>query len=157
MEWTYKIGHNPSTRKKERMMLYTYENYCEGIKSLYTQISSSHRPDYLCGIYRGGLVPAVHLSYKLNIPLLTLNRRDPKSATAIREYLTSPRSSVIMVDEIIDSGETVRFVNSLFDRDFKWASLVFNTMLSDEISPFYHATIDRTKTSEYVIFHWDND
>ena len=39
MEWVHRMGTNPSTRKQEQVMVYSYENYVEGIESLAKQIN----------------------------------------------------------------------------------------------------------------------
>jgi len=158
MEWVHRMGTNPSTRKQEQVMVYSYENYIEGIDSLTKQINRSSKPDYICGIHRGGLISAVHLSYKLKIPFITLDRRALHQVhSEVYDILTDPQKSVIIVDEIIDSGETVGIVNRFFERDFQWACLVYN--ISQEIckDPYYHTAIDRTLTNDYVIYFWDND
>jgi hypoxanthine phosphoribosyltransferase len=157
MIWTYAKGTNPSTRRKEKVMIYSYENYCEGIDSLVKQINRSSRPDYLCGIARGGLIPAVQLSYKLKVPLITLDRRDARSMDAVNDILTDPRKSVIMVDEIIDSGETVNVVDSIFRRKFQWACLVYNISQPFCTDAYFHTTIDRTVDKEWVDFFWGGD
>lgn len=63
-------------------------------------IKSGVEYKYITGIPRGGLIPAVMLSHQLVIPYreLTLIANDP---------LISPES-VLMVDDISDTGETIR-------------------------------------------------
>ena len=104
------------------------------------------------------MIPAAHLSYKLKVPLITLDRRALHQVhSEVYEILTDPQKSVIMIDEIVDSGETVRIVNRFFERDFQWACLVYNISQDFCKDPYYHTAIDRTLTNEYVICFWDND
>lgn len=155
MDWVYIKGRNPSTGRHETLLQYTYDHYVEGIKTLIKKIGK--RPDYICGVHRGGLVPAVHLSYKLQSPLISLDWKTPGYNEKISEILLNPKNNVIMVDEIIDSGESANKINKMFGREFKWAVLVMNTSQSYIKDSYYHMVIDRNKNNEYVIFHWDSD
>ena len=40
------------------------------------------RPDYIVGLARGGLVPAVKLSHYLDIPIYALNKEETQQFTA---------------------------------------------------------------------------
>ena len=55
---------------------------------------SAHSIDYIHGVPRGGLVPAVILSHTLGIPILS-NFMDGKDGT------------VLIVDDLVDTGKTV--------------------------------------------------
>lgn len=149
-------------------MDYTYDMYCEGIDKLAESIYSVHRfaPfGYVCGIARGGLIPATHLSYKLNLPLLTI-AVDSKTGEVHYEYGFDNEpdtvehklrnSNVLIVDDIIDSGKTVALIENEFWKKFKWAVLVHN--LSQPNSPAWrHVWIDRNVDKEYVTFWWEKD
>ena len=52
---------------------YTWRNVEKGIQNIAMQMYENEwRPDYIIGITRGGLVPAVMLSHMTNIPMHTL-------------------------------------------------------------------------------------
>ena len=52
---------------------YTWEGVQEGVNSIAMQLFKDEwRPDYIVGITRGGLVPAVLLSHTTDIPMKTL-------------------------------------------------------------------------------------
>ena len=82
---------------------------------------SDWRPDYIVGITRGGLVPAVMLSHYLNVPMHTLNvsLRDndehigPESNLWMAEeafgYNAEPKN-ILIVDDINDSGATINWI-----------------------------------------------
>tara|TARA_B110000211_G_C13700078_1_gene387042 strand:+ start:115 stop:522 length:408 start_codon:yes stop_codon:yes gene_type:complete len=48
------------------------------------------------GISRGGLIPAVMVSHKLNIP-----------------YVDTPTDTTLIIDDICDSGKTLKHLNAL--------------------------------------------
>ena len=89
----------------------------ELVDILCTQIiRSSIQIEHIFGMPRGGLIPAVMLSHKLNIPMT----QDPN------------QSNVLVVDDICDSGETfkkfyIEYPNSKFAcLHFKPHTSVFN-------------------------------
>jgi hypoxanthine phosphoribosyltransferase len=53
---------------------------------------------YIAGVERGGLVPAVMLSHRLDIPMCAI-APDEK---------VEDKTNVLIVDEIYDTGETIR-------------------------------------------------
>lgn len=111
------------------------------------------RPDYIIGLTRGGLVPAVMLSHYLEVPMETLkvSLRDgingPESNLWMAEeafgYADAtvdgdpPRSqrgkNILIVDDINDSGATLSWIredwqSSCFPKDPKW-----NTIWGDNV------------------------
>jgi hypoxanthine phosphoribosyltransferase len=109
------------------------QNICHDIQD------QNWKPDYIVGISRGGLLPAVMISHYLNVPMWSLNvsLRDggePESnlwmaedafgyvPVGDREFTEGDRSDVgnrkniLIVDDINDSGETINWILS------DWAS-----------------------------------
>lgn len=95
------------------------------------------RPDYIVGLTRGGLIPAVMISHYLNIPMHTLkvSLRDHISAEPDKEcccwmpedaigyvpedertenggwnHLISRRKNILIVDDINDQGTTLKWI-----------------------------------------------
>lgn len=92
------------------------------------------RPDYIVGITRGGLLPAVMISHYLKVPMNTLNislrdnKFEPESnlwmaedafgyvSVGDREFTEgdtsdiSLRKNILIVDDINDSGETINWI-----------------------------------------------
>jgi hypoxanthine phosphoribosyltransferase len=75
----------------------TWDDMDELVSKLANQIKSSELPQYITGLPRGGLIPAVMLSHKLNIPFIS----------SIDVY-SFPKLHVLVVDDIADSGETLK-------------------------------------------------
>ena len=93
---------------------------------------SGWRPDYIVGITRGGLIPAVMISQYLNIPMHTLgvSLRDgsggesnlwmaeeafgyvPKEDRGESDTETDPafRKNILIVDDINDTGATIAWI-----------------------------------------------
>ena len=138
----------------EGTLEYTYDNYQWGIKVLSEKLKE-YKIDYLCGISRGGLVPAVELSYKNDIPLVTLDPRSQNDVNNLYRLLTNKTLSVIMIDEIIDSGATVKRVHKLFDKEFQWACFVLNMDQDICKNAIHDWEIHRSTDKRYLKFHWD--
>lgn len=111
-----------------------FNNINEMVHTIVRQISISRfRPDYVIGITRGGIVPALMISHYFNIPMHTLKvslRSDPPDTESncwmaedafgyvsvdARETLKSrwdihKRKNILIVDDINDSGATFDWI-----------------------------------------------
>jgi len=75
----------------------TWDNIDNLVDKLANEISQYPRPPlYITGLPRGGLIPAVMLSHKLNIPFVNVSM--------IRSL---PAIDMLVVDDIADSGKTL--------------------------------------------------
>jgi len=68
----------------------------------------SWRPDYIVGLNRGGLVPAVLLSHYLNVPMHTLDVR-------LRDGESDPESNLWMAEDALGPHSRDRFVENPVD------------------------------------------
>ena len=77
------------------------------------------RPDYIVGITRGGLMPALLLSHYLDVPMHTLNvsLRDSNSSPESNLWMAEdafgydqPPKNILIVDDINDSGATLNWI-----------------------------------------------
>lgn len=149
---------------------YSNADFVEGINSIADQVTSSDfTPDYIVGIVRGGCVPAVYLSHKLKVPLVTVawNTRDNtifgnESNCWIPEDLLAGKK-VLLIDDIVDGGDTIRelladWQSSVRDtlplQNIKVAAMYYNTA-QDVTVDYYHRTINRNEDARWVIFPWE--
>ena len=108
------------------------------------------RPDYVVGITRGGLLPAVMISHWLNVPMYALgvslrdNNIGPESnlwmaedAFGHKEYdpmcSGDGRKKILIVDDINDQGNTINWImedwqNSCFPDDPRWKEIWNNNV-----------------------------
>lgn len=135
---------------------YTREVFDNAIDCLVHQIKHSGVDyNYIVGLTRGGLIPAVVLSHKLGIPMLASNwatdRKKP--SLTLMDILDNPRNKVLLVDEILDSGNTVRsFIEMHGKTDV--AVLVYN--VEQEVVPNYFVkSIHRSVFPDWIEFWWE--
>ena len=91
----------------------------------------NYYPKIVVGIKRGGLVPAVALSHKLRVPCEVLDWQtrdgfDQIVSDKIRELYEKHTSNILVVDDIVDSGKTLKEVQKQLPKA-KFAALVVNT------------------------------
>jgi xanthine phosphoribosyltransferase len=90
------------------------------------------RPDYVVGITRGGLLPAVMISHYFDIPCNTLkvclrDNEETESNLWMAEDAFAGKK-ILVVDDINDSGATINWLlkdwpSGCFPNDPKWESI----------------------------------
>jgi uncharacterized protein len=123
------------------------------------------QPDFIVGIGRGGLVPAVFLSHATGIALLSVDHSS-KVPTFGDELLakladkTKDGIHLLIVDDINDSGKTLRYLREEFLKTGGVAAHLRVAVLIDNIrsieSVDYRArTIDRDQEPRWFVFPWE--
>lgn len=123
--------------------------------------SSTWTPDIIVGVARGGLIPAVMLSHKLETPMsvFDMSLRDGKTLSLPIEPLIKRLKGkrVLVVDDINDTGETFKLIrNYMSDIDYKFYCLV-NNFGSGEGVDMYGMDIDKREKNVWVVFPWEAD
>ena len=88
-------------------LIYTWEQQIEDTNLICEKIETDgFKPDVIVGISRGGLIPGVMISHKLNIPFKPVHA-STRDFPHWENYLPKSNDSrVLIVDDICDSGET---------------------------------------------------
>ncbi|MEN9560789.1 MAG: hypothetical protein RIQ56_62 [Candidatus Parcubacteria bacterium] len=144
------------------MLLLTWEEVMEDTARVGKEIQSSgFVPEYLVGITLGGLAPLLFLAKQLGIRnVLTIaansydnqNRRDLQILHMPNVDLTGKR--VLLVDEIVDSGETMRVLTELLRERLGATELKTAVVVKKEGSSFTPDFFARS-TTEWVEFPWE--
>lgn len=142
-------------------MDYTYEMFEYGMDFLELEISSSGREfDYIIGLNRGGLIPAVVLSHRLDIPMIALNfqTRDSKFRSIdsnTKQLLLN--KAVLVVEDIVDSGKTIELLKKELEGlvvSLDVAALVYNVE-QDVDARYYDVILKRSEDQAWVNFWWE--
>jgi uncharacterized protein len=123
------------------------------------------QPDFIVGIGRGGLVPAVFLSHATGIALLSVDHSS-KVPTFGDELLTRLAAKTVggtkllIVDDINDSGRTLAYLRKAIAAAGSTAENLRIAVLIDNIRSIqrvdYRArTIDREQESRWFVFPWE--
>ena len=117
--------------------------------------ASTYKPTHIVGIARGGLVPAVMLSHRLNLPMETLgvSFRDNR-ATHHTKFKPIDDARYLIVDDINDSGTTFKVVTDIFKNrrlQHRSAALI-NKEKSDFDVDFYGEMFYH---DDWITFPWE--
>jgi len=122
-------------------------------------------PDHIVGIGRGGLAPAVYLSHRMNISLLSVDYSSgvPSFAGELIEKLalaTREGRSILLMDDINDSGRTIDALRgSLIDHEAVEArvrvAVLIDNLRSAARVDYRARTIDRASDKRWFVFPWE--
>ena len=116
----------------------TWDEIEELVDLLCSQIiKSGIQIEYIYGLQRGGLIPAVLLSHKLGIPM-TQNPNSP---------------NILIVDDICDSGETFRELFKMYPKS-KFACLHFKPHVS-HFNPDFSA--NKFFSDAWLNYPWERE
>lgn len=146
--------------------LYSWQEFDIDVLEILEQIyNSGWVPDYIVGVKRGGLVPAIKLSHYLKKPMIMMScqLRDSKD-TEVRLYEVEeiPKDkNILIVDDMCDSGVTLsqiilKFISNGFIHidNIKTCALIYNTK-QNFIVDYSARNIDRDKNKDWIIFPWE--
>lgn len=162
--------------------VYYTENHIKGFvhEIIRGLASDGFKPDYIVGLTRGGLTPALMLSHYLKVPMHTLNvsLRDgdetgPESNLWMAEdafgYSKAPLN-ILIVDDINDSGSTLNWIksdwpsgcfpqgerwNEVWHNNVKFAVLIHNTASEFKDPDYIGHTINKLDVPEWCVFPWE--
>ena len=132
-----------------------YDDILSMCHNLEHDVSKMH-PDLIVGITRGGLLPALHLSHALNIPMTVIqwqtrdsniNEVKPSIVEALKE-----KKTVVFVDDINDTGKTFKGIKNSYQGG-KYVSLVERTSTIFKTD----AKSLRFDDARWIVFPWEKD
>lgn len=143
-------------------ILYTRQNFDQDIDRIVEQIGNE-KFDLIVGLTRGGCIPAVVLSHKLNIPATMLNFSTRDNVTTdldlykYFENLSEHYHRILIVDDLVDSGKTIQWIittSSIFCLP-SLATLLHNTDVKIGIDHYYGLPFSRSIEKRYFDFWWE--
>lgn len=145
--------------KKEKIVLNVSYDKIASILDSQQNLQRSHNPELVIGIARGGIVPSTMIATNLSLPLLLISvTRSVQKITwlsmpdeKLLETLKNRTVKVLLVDDIISSGETIQKTKEFLEKmGFK---VIVNVIFYDKKSvliPEIGVCAD-----QYIKFPWE--
>ena len=142
----------------------------------YKMYQDMWRPDYIVGLTRGGLIPAVIMSHVINVPMHTLDVR-------LRDGIDGPESNlwmaedayngknILILDDINDTGATLDWIikdwqSSCLPSDERWNevwgnNVRFATLIDNLSSKFSRKVnycgkeINKAERDVWIVYPWE--
>jgi len=144
----------------------SHDAFVADVVTLAAEIAAGQwRPNWLIGVGRGGLVPAVYLSHATGVQTLSCDLsaqlKDFADDVLVRlAARTRSGERLLFIDDINDSGRTIGMLRAALatagatDGSVRFATLIDNTVSAERVD--YRArTIDRTVTKDWFVFPWE--
>jgi len=148
------------------LFLIANESFVAEIRALSDKIrTAGWQPDFIVGIGRGGLVPAVYISHRLNLPMLSIDHssREAGFADELLGKVASKSAAgtrLLFVDDINDSGDTIAYIRDILgsrgcdEGNLRFAVLLNNLRSKAEVD-YWSQTIDRASDKRWFVFPWE--
>ena len=122
---------------------------------------SNWMPEIILSINRGGCIPGIYLSHKIEIPhkVIDIQLRDSSVSpnfSVLNDCLTKYQK-LLIVDDINDSGNTLKLIkdHSVENKsEIRFATLINNIKSKIKID-YQGQLIDKSKNPVWYIFPWE--
>lgn len=121
--------------------LYNWKWVDEQIDKIGEQMEGFEKPQFITGVPRGGLIPAVLMSHRFDIPYIGLE--------AAKTLPGDLKKKVLVVDDIADSGNTLAQIQR---HNFKTATLA--RRYSSTYTPSMVG--EDIRDDHWLVFPWEN-
>lgn len=143
-----------------------YDDFFDMVQVLSARIAGDDwQPDFIIGVGRGGLVPAVYVSHALQIPMLSVDHsaKVPGFADELLGKVADKSAAgtrLLFVDDINDTGGTILSIRNLLAENgcnpdnLRFAVLIDNCRSKARVD---HAAriIDRSEDKRWFVFPWE--
>jgi len=121
--------------------LYNWKWVDEQIDKIGEQMEGFEKPQFITGVPRGGLIPAVLISHRFDIPYIGLE--------AAKTLPGDLKKKVLVIDDIADSGNTLAQIER---HNFQTATLV--RRYSSTYTPSMVG--QDVRDDHWLVFPWEN-
>ncbi|HQS68667.1 MAG: phosphoribosyltransferase [Novosphingobium sp. 28-62-57] len=143
-----------------------YEDFLTKVRGLSRTLAADRwKPDFIIGIGRGGLVPAVYISHELQVPMLSVDHSSkvPGFADELLGKVAGKSADgtrLLFVDDINDSGGTIVYIRNLLAENgcnpdnLRFAVLMDNCRSQARVD-YAAEEIDRAQDKRWFVFPWE--
>lgn len=143
-----------------------YEDFLSSVRKLSRLLANdSWKADFIIGIGRGGLVPAVYISHELQVPMLSIDHSSkvPGFADELLGKVADKSTTgtrLLFVDDINDSGGTIVYIRNLLaengcnPENLRFAVLKDNCRSRARVD-YTAEVIDRAEDKRWFVFPWE--
>jgi hypoxanthine phosphoribosyltransferase len=143
---------------------FTHEEMVAGIHAI-AAAAEPWTPTLLVGIGRGGLTPAVFLSHRMGLPLVSIDHSTKiaqfgEELVSVLARRTRDGDRLLFVEDINDSGRTIGEIRSALAAEgaiasrIRFAVLLDNVRSSQEVD-YRSRKIDRSVDKDWFVFPWE--
>lgn len=145
---------------------------CEKIQAMCKELSmiiknDNYQPDLLIGLARGGLQPLGFLAGEKqlnlrNVVTIALTSYEGMKQEGIKVIMPlhiedyAKYKSILIVDDIVDSGKTMTYIKTLLEDQLKESTIksavLYYKPKTSKIKPDYYVQ----ETDEWIVFPWEN-
>jgi uncharacterized protein len=134
----------------------------QGLQNILDQLNQQQwQPQVILGLNRGGCIPAIYLSHKLDVPhhVLNVSLRDhadtPDLHTLEKVYAWQKR--ILIVDDINDTGATFNYIMNNFGKPerLKFAVILHNTVSTYTDIDYKGFEINKLQDPRWIVFPWE--
>jgi len=142
---------------------FTIEEMIDSIRNISEQLTNSNfDPEVIISVNRGGCVPGIYLSHYIDKPheVINIELRDSNKEpdlNSIKEKI-SQFSSVLIIDDINDSGKTIGVIKDLSKNlitKIHFAVLINKSESTSKVE-FYGKKVDSKLNDYWYVFPWEN-
>ena len=143
------------------MKAYSFEEFEKDVKALVAQIKTSFTPDALVAVARGGLTLGHFLAMQLNnrnlFVLNSIHYDDTQKLDSIKIFNVPDLSGfkkVLIIDDMIDSGDTMNKIKSLLVGKFQHTEFKIATIFYKNTAIF-KPDFSLKLATEWIEFFWE--
>ena len=123
-------------------------------------VHSGWMPDVIMGVNRGGVIPGVYLSHRIQRKHIPVDVRlrdnvDTNNLDALYRALDKGEK-VLIIDDINDTGATFEHIkfNCVSNNNVRYAAVINNKPSSFQVD-YYGYEIDKSVEDRWVVFPWE--